>query len=96
MNEASIEPIDSDQLTISEYFTQHIINSLSCTNIESPELNVDLALRTIEDFINIDEYKGLQYFFVTDHLVSSSFITDVGSDAVQHLQYLPYGEDYIY
>jgi len=95
VNEAIIEPINSDQPTISEDFTQHIINSISCTNIESPELNVDPVLRGIEDFINIDENEDLQYFFITDHLGSSSFITDVGGDAVQHLQYMPFGEHFV-
>jgi len=42
-------------------------------NIESPELNVDPVLRGIEDFIGIDENEDLQYFFVIDHLGSSSF-----------------------
>ena len=58
-------------------------------NIESLELNVDRVLRGIEDFIGMDENEDLQYFFVTDHLGSSSYITDAGGDAVQHLQYMP-------
>ena len=63
-------------------------------NIESPELNVDPVLRGIEDFIGMDENEDLQYFFVTDlpmaiGIGSSSFITDAGGDAVQHLQYMP-------
>jgi len=95
VNQAIIEPINSDQPTISEDFTQHIINSISCTNIESPELNVDPALRGIEDFINIDENENLLYFSVSDHLGSSSFITDAGGEAVQHLQYLPFGEHFV-
>ena len=82
-------------------FTQHVINGISCTNIESPKLNVDPVLRGIDDFIDQDAEEDLRYFFVSDHLGSSSFITDVGGDAVQHLQYMPPdsyrdGEDYIY
>jgi len=70
-------------------------------NIESLELNVDRVLRGIDDFIDQDAEEDLRYFFVSDHLGSSSFITDVGGDAVQHLQYMPPdsyrdGEDYIY
>jgi len=95
VNQAIIEPINSDQLTISSNFTQHVINSISCTNIESPELNVEPMLHGIEDFINIDENENLQYFSVSDHLGSSSFITDAGGEAVQHLQYLPFGEHFV-
>ncbi|MFO8087197.1 MAG: RHS repeat-associated core domain-containing protein, partial [Bacteroidales bacterium] len=36
-----------------------------------------------------------QYFYYPDHLGSSSFITDASGDAHQHLQYLPFGEDFI-
>ena len=41
-------------------------------------------------------YKSLdQDFYHSDHLGSASWITDGGGDAVQHLQYLPYGERYV-
>ena len=30
-----------------------------------------------------------------DHLGSASWITDAHGDAIQHLQYLPYGERYV-
>ena len=32
------------------------------------------------------------YFYHSDHLGSSSFITDANGISTQHLQYLPYGE----
>ena len=35
------------------------------------------------------------YFYLPDHLGSSSWITDTGGHAVQHLHYLPWGEDYV-
>ena len=35
------------------------------------------------------------YFYHSDHLGSTSWITDSGGHAIQHLQYLPYGEPYI-
>ena len=41
-------------------------------------------------------YKSLdQDFYHSDHLGSASWITDGVGDAVQHLQYLPYGERYV-
>jgi len=36
------------------------------------------------------------YFYHGDHLGSSSFITDASAYPTQHLQYLPFGEDYIH
>jgi RHS repeat-associated protein len=41
-----------------------------------------------------DEYQ--LYFYHSDHLGSSSFITDINGDATQHLQYLPFGEDFVH
>ena len=35
------------------------------------------------------------YFYHSDHLGSSSWITDRNGQAIQHLHYLPYGEDWI-
>ena len=35
------------------------------------------------------------YWYHPDHLGSSSWITDKGGHAVQHLHYLPWGEDYV-
>ena len=35
------------------------------------------------------------YFYHSDHLGSASWITDSGGAAVQHLQYLPFGEPYV-
>ena len=35
------------------------------------------------------------YFYHSDHLGSASWITEGGGMAVQHIQYLPYGEPYI-
>lgn len=36
-----------------------------------------------------------QYFYHTDHLGSSSFISDLSGAITQHLQYLPFGETFI-
>ena len=61
-------------------------------SIENPELQVinDLAE------VSADEPESDIYFYHSDHLGSSSWITDAGGDVNQHLQYLPFGEDYIY
>ena len=36
-----------------------------------------------------------QYFYHPDHLGSSSFITDLNGNGIQHLQYLPFGESFV-
>jgi len=37
----------------------------------------------------------LQYYFHSDHLGSSSLITDINGNVVQHLEYIPFGEVFI-
>ncbi len=36
-----------------------------------------------------------QYFYHPDHLGSSSYITDLYGNGIQHLQYLPFGENFV-
>ncbi len=38
---------------------------------------------------------GASYFYHSDHLGSSSLITDQSGDIVQHLEYVPFGETFI-
>ncbi|MBQ6072062.1 MAG: RHS repeat-associated core domain-containing protein, partial [Bacteroidales bacterium] len=43
----------------------------------------------------VDEYEEDCYWYHTDHLGSSSWITYTDGSAVQHLHYLPWGEDFV-
>ena len=55
-------------------------------------------LRAMVDDWSQDHNGGQEddvYFYHSDHLGSASWITERHGDAVQHLQYLPYGEPYI-
>ena len=52
----------------------------------------------LQEFIELDELcepEAEYYFYHTDHLGSSSWITNQDGKAVQHLQYLPFGESWI-
>ena len=51
--------------------------------------------RMIHDMCAIHHDEPDVYFYHSDHLGSASWITDNGGVAVQHLQYLPYGERYV-
>ena len=51
--------------------------------------------RMIHDMRAIHHDEPDVYFYHSDHLGSASWITDNGGVAVQHLQYLPYGERYV-
>jgi RHS repeat-associated protein len=43
---------------------------------------------------NIYKSQGVTQSYLVTNLVSSSWITDASGDVNQHLQYLPFGEDY--
>ena len=65
------------------------------------QANIEIYNDEFEGMINAmidDPNDGREeevYFYHSDHLGSASWITDYAGDAVQHLQYLPFGERYI-
>ena len=52
-------------------------------------------LDTLYGLTRPDTTAELTYFFHPDHLGSASWITDLSGQPVQHLQYKPFGGDYI-
>ena len=71
----------------------------SCAEIEPGNVSFeDPELQVINDLaeVSADEPESDIYFYHSDHLGSSSWITDASGAVNQHLQYLPFGEDYIY
>ena len=52
-------------------------------------------LDTLYSLTQPDTTAELTYFFHPDHLGSASWITDLSGQPVQHLQYKPFGGDYI-
>jgi RHS repeat-associated protein len=74
--------------------TTHVANSFYCS-FENALVQIEPQLNGIEDFINLNQTEDLLYFTHSDHLGSSSFITDLSGEAVQHLQYLPFGESFV-
>ncbi|WP_290088232.1 RHS repeat domain-containing protein, partial [Muribaculum intestinale] len=46
-------------------------------------------------FKDPDNYENLQFFYHPDNLGSSSFITNLDGEVVQHIEYVPFGEVFI-
>ncbi|KXB50166.1 RHS repeat-associated core domain protein, partial [Bacteroidales bacterium KA00344] len=42
-----------------------------------------------------DEYEKMQFYYHPDHLGSSSYITNLDGEVVQHIEYVPFGEVFI-
>ena len=74
------------------------LHALRISVPENLEAHVEIwnrgFLQSMRDLV-ADASEPDVYFYHSDHLGSASWITDANGEAVQHLQYLPYGEPYI-
>ena len=71
-----------------------------CCNDGSMEVAVAQARKAqtravSRSFKDPDNYENLQFFYHPDHLGSSSFITNLDGEVVQHIEYVPFGEVFI-
>ena len=72
-----------------------------CCNDGSMEAAQAKAMRKAQSravaksFKDPDNYENLQFFYHPDHLGSSSFITNLDGEIVQHIEYVPFGEVFI-
>jgi len=73
--------------------------SNTCAQIESGNVTMpEPNLPIVEElrYTSINNLESDMYFYHSHHLGSSSWITDASGAVNQHLQYLAFGEDYIY
>ena len=47
------------------------------------------------NFQESDAYENLQFYYHADHLGSTSYITNLDGEVVQHIEYVPFGEVFI-
>ena len=71
-----------------------------CCNDGSMEAAVAQARKAqahavAKSFKDPDNYENLQFFYHPDHLGSSSFITNLEGEVVQHIEYVLFGEVFI-
>lgn len=69
-----------------------------CCNDDSPEAARAKMLKTravSNNFHNTEEYERMQFYYHPDHLGSSSYITNLDGEVVQHIEYVPFGEVFI-
>ena len=48
-----------------------------------------------DNFQESDTYEKMQFYYHPDHLGSSSYITNLDGEVVQHIEYVPFGEVFI-
>jgi len=52
-------------------------------------------LYAFDQWVGMDQYESNAFYYHSDHLGSSSLITDANGQLDQHYQYLPYGEPFV-
>ena len=70
-----------------------------CCNDGTPEVAQAKAMAATrakaDNFHDKDAYERMQFYYHSDHLGSSSYITNLDGEVVQHIEYVPFGEVFI-
>jgi RHS repeat-associated protein len=82
------EAIANDLLTM-------LKRGITCTEFDVDRASMESLLFSIGHSATINDPEENWYIYHSDHLGSSSFLTDASGDPTQHLQYMPFGETFI-
>ena len=63
-------------------------------NLEAAQSRV-MARAMKNNFQEGDSYEKMQFYYHPDHLGSSSYITNLDGEVVQHIEYVPFGEVFV-
>ena len=91
LNENDLDCIMGSEFAKEEF--GHWIEGIPCQMKAEVKCDHGLFKEMVHSMLD-DRNHGV-YFYHSDHLGSASWITDSAGIAVQHLQYLPYGEPYV-
>jgi RHS repeat-associated protein len=99
LKDKPVTPLSSDLKELGANMAERIKRDFNCVGLDYNAFYPgEPHLKALENLLNApeqpDEYQV--FFYHSDHLGSSSFITDINGDATQHLQYLPFGEDFVH
>ena len=89
------QPIEGEIQDIADALWDYIYANTECVDGDADYVSIDPALPIVDELLESDDNEEDLYFYHSDHLGSSAFITDVNGDVNQHLQYLPFGESFI-
>jgi RHS repeat-associated protein len=82
---------------IGDNLRDYLIENLSCAEVDYRNVNYNMNFEFFEEhyFIPAEEEEHDIYFYHTDHLGSSSWITYTDGSVTQYMQNLPFGEPFI-
>ncbi len=99
LKDKPVTPLSGDIRDLAEATATRLKRDFDCVGLDYNAFYPGEAqLEALERLLNAGEYPAEYqvFFYHSDHLGSSSFITDANGDATQHLQYLPFGEDLVH
>jgi RHS repeat-associated protein len=104
MMQAPLDPLSSPLEHLSEQENWETIandlltmlkRGITCTEFDVDRASMESQLFSIGQSATINDPEENWYIYHSDHLGSSSFLTDASGDPTQHLQYLPFGETFV-
>ena len=99
LGEMNIVNIDNNEMKAMGRFDMGQVPSMMKAEVNPKSEEIFEAIKYFSQpnpFVNPgDDDEPEVYFYHSDHLGGASWITDADGKAVQHLQYLPYGEPYV-
>jgi RHS repeat-associated protein len=104
MLQAPLDPLSSPLEHLSEQENWEAIandlltmlkRGITCTEFDVDRASMESQLFSIGHSATINDPEENWYIYHSDHLGSSSFLTDASGDPTQHLQYMPFGETFI-
>lgn len=69
--------------------------SLEAAQARAIAANIAKAKAVNGNFKENDDYEKMQFYYHPDHLGSSSYITNLDGEVVQHIEYVPFGEVFV-
>jgi len=92
----TVSPITDEYSELSTHLWEMLERSFSaCLDLYTEYIGYEPHLESVQASASQNYAENNWYIYHSDHLGSSSFLTDAFGDPTQHLQYLPFGENYI-
>ena len=90
-----VPPLQYNYDEIKAMLHERILRNSDCVKQKASYVSMPDRMRSLDNMYDQDRRERDLYFYHSDHLGSSSFITDADGITTQHLQYLPYGELFV-
>jgi|GEM_PF-2426956 len=90
-------PIGKEYANLADALWERLKYTEECTGLNPNYVTSEHnnLLYAFDQWVGMDNYESNAFYYHSDHLGSSSLITDANGQLDQHYQYLPYGEPFV-